>query len=60
MVRGDDVIGVVTSGNFSPTLERGIALAFVPPDVTPGEACSIDIRGRRVAALVTEIPFVHR
>ena len=33
--RGGDVGRQVTSGNFSPMLERGIALAFVPPDVAP-------------------------
>jgi aminomethyltransferase len=58
--RGDDTVGEVTSGNFSPTLERGIALAFVPPDVGPGDALDIDIRGRRVPATVTELPFVRR
>jgi aminomethyltransferase len=29
-------VGEVTSGNFSPVLERGIALAFLPPDVAEG------------------------
>jgi aminomethyltransferase len=56
----DDRVGEVTSGNFSPTLERGIALAFVPPDVALGDALDIDIRGRRVPATVTELPFVRR
>ena len=40
-------VGEVTSGNFSPVLERGIALAFLPPDVADGGPRStIDIRGR--------------
>jgi aminomethyltransferase len=60
VLRGGVVIGVVTSGNFSPTLERGIALAFVPPDVAPGDALDIDIRGRAAHATVTELPFVRR
>ncbi len=60
VLRDEDTIGVVTSGNFSPTLERGIALAFVPPDVAPGDALTVDIRGRTVAAAVAELPFVHR
>jgi aminomethyltransferase len=60
VVRGDDSIGEVTSGNFSPTLERGIALAFVPPEVGLGEALEIDIRGRYAPAMVTELPFVRR
>ena len=41
-------------------LERGIALAFVPPDVAPGDALTVDIRGRNVAATVAELPFVRR
>jgi glycine cleavage system T protein (aminomethyltransferase) len=60
VVRDDTAIGVVTSGNFSPTLERGIALAFVPPDVAPGDSLAIDIRGRHTPAVVAELPFVRR
>ena len=60
VLRADDRVGEVTSGNFSPTLERGIALAFVPPDVAVGDALDIDIRGRHAPATVTELPFVRR
>jgi len=52
-----DVVGVVTSGNFSPMLERGIALAFVPPAVDVGAEVIIDVRGRPVAATVVDTPF---
>jgi aminomethyltransferase len=52
--------GEVTSGNFSPTLGHGIALAFVPADVEPGAVVSVDIRGKPVPATVIEPPFVHR
>jgi glycine cleavage system T protein (aminomethyltransferase) len=52
--------GVVTSGNFSPVLGRGIALAFLPPDVTDGTRVTIDVRGRSVPATVVPTPFVHR
>jgi aminomethyltransferase len=51
------VVGEVTSGNFSPMLERGIALAFVPPEVGVGAEVTIDVRGRRVAATVVDTPF---
>jgi aminomethyltransferase len=57
--RGGDTVGTVSSGNFSPTLARGIALAFLAPDVVPGDAVTIDVRGRMVAASVVEIPFVR-
>jgi aminomethyltransferase len=51
-------VGEVTSGNFSPTLGHGIALAFLPPDVEEGLAVAIDVRGDDVAALVVRTPFV--
>ena len=53
-------VGEVTSGNLSPTLERGIALAFLPPGTAPGTPVEVDIRGRRAAGAVTEPPFVTR
>ncbi|HEY8216443.1 MAG TPA: glycine cleavage system aminomethyltransferase GcvT [Acidimicrobiia bacterium] len=53
-------VGTVTSGNFSPMLERGIALAFLPPDVDDGASVTVDVRGRDVAATVVQPPFVHR
>ena len=49
--------GVVTSGNFSPTLQRGIALAFLPPDVGEGTEVAVDIRGTAVPATVVPTPF---
>ena len=50
--------GAVTSGNFSPVLGRGIALAFLPPDVGPGTAVEVDVRGRPAAAEVVKLPFL--
>jgi aminomethyltransferase len=52
--------GVVTSGNFSPVLGHGIALAFLPPDVAEGAAVAIDVRGEAVPARVVPTPFVAR
>ena len=52
--------GEVTSGNFSPTLGRGIALAFVPPEVEPGASVEVDVRGRPLAATVTKLPFIRK
>ena len=37
--------GTVTSGNFSPVLGHGIALAFLPPDVAEGSPVVVDVRG---------------
>jgi aminomethyltransferase len=52
--------GQVTSGNFSPMLGRGIALAFVPPGVEIGSAVEIEVRGRTLAAEVVKPPFVKK
>jgi len=54
------VVGEVTSGNFSPTLGRGIALAFLPPPLRLGASLSVDARGQRMAARVVYPPFVSR
>ena len=56
LVDGEKV-GETTSGNFSPTLERGIALAFLPPEIGPGAAVTVDVRGTGVPAAVVKTPF---
>jgi len=52
--------GEVTSGNFSPVLERGIALAFVPPNVQPGDSVEVDLRGTLLPGVVVKPPFVRK
>lgn len=52
--------GVVTSGNFSPTLGHGIALAFLPPEVGEGSDVAIDVRGEHAPAQIVPTPFVSR
>ncbi len=52
------VVGVVTSGTFSPTLRVGIALALVDTSLSIGDEVSIDIRGRTSVATIVELPFV--
>ena len=52
--------GEVTSGNFSPVLEQGIALAFLPPTVDVGAEVEIDIRNRPVPARVVKLPFIEK
>jgi aminomethyltransferase len=54
-------IGRVTSGTFSPTLQTGIALAYVSTEYAqPGRHVSIGLRGREAAFIVTEPPFLKR
>ncbi|MGH8150580.1 MAG: glycine cleavage system aminomethyltransferase GcvT [Steroidobacteraceae bacterium] len=50
--------GTVTSGTFSPTLQRSIALARVPSDT--GAAVQVEVRGQWLDARVVEPPFVRR
>jgi aminomethyltransferase len=49
--------GEITSGSFSPTLQRAIAFARVPKDT--GDTCQIDIRGKLLTARVVKPPFVR-
>jgi aminomethyltransferase len=56
---GDRRVGEVTSGTFSPTLRKGVALAYVEPEVAAkGTELQVDVRGRRGAVRVTRPPFV--
>src|SRR5512137_1184793 len=49
--------GEVTSGTFSPTLERSIGLARVPAKTA--DRCEVEIRGKLVQARVVRPPFVR-
>jgi aminomethyltransferase len=58
---GEAQVGRVTSGTFSPTLEKSIAMAYVAPaDATVGTPLSVDIRGQREPAHVVKLPFYKR
>ena len=53
------VVGVVTSGGFSPSLGAPIAIGYAPPALAePGTALKVMVRGRAQAAQVTVTPFV--
>lgn len=52
----DDGHGIITSGTFSPTLEKSIALARVPKAV--GDTVEVEIRGKRLEAAVGKPRFV--
>lgn len=55
------VVGEVTSGTFSPTLQRPIAMAYVARNVaTPGLEVDVDIRGKKQPATIVKLPFYKR
>ena len=57
----DGPVGEITSGALSPTLGHPIAMAFVAPAVSaPGTELFIDVRGTRIPATVTTLPFYRR
>ncbi len=61
--QGNAVIGggVVTSGTFSPCLERGIGMAYVPAhQAKPETTFEIDVRGRTRQALVQGRPLYRK
>ena len=57
-----NVIGVVTSGGFSPSMGKPIAMGFVPPVyAAAGSKLKVIVRGKAQTAEVTAMPFVpHR
>lgn len=50
--------GEITSGSFSPTLNKGIALARVP--AATDKQCNVDMRGKKIPAKVIKPPFVRK
>lgn len=59
---GAKEVGSVTSGGFAPSLGASIAMGYVSADhAAPGTNLELEVRGRRLAATVTPMPFVpHR
>lgn len=54
----DEEVGVVTSGSFSPSLERGIGMAYLRSDLAePGTGVEIDVRGKRRPARIASKPL---
>ena len=55
------VVGVVTSGTFAPTVEKNIALAYVPTELSKvGTEVAARIREKDVPATVVKTPFYRR
>jgi glycine cleavage system T protein (aminomethyltransferase) len=61
VLQGEAAIGEVTSGTFSPTFNRPIAMAYVQPTAqSPGTRLAADIRGTSFPAVVVPLPFYER
>lgn len=52
--------GEVTSGGYSPTLEKSIALARLPINAKVGAECLVEIRNKQVPAMIVKPPFVKQ
>jgi aminomethyltransferase len=61
ILAGPQKVGEVTSGSYSPSLGKAIAMGYVAPDFSkPGIELQIDIRGSQEPARVVELPFYSR
>jgi aminomethyltransferase len=61
ILAGDDPAGEVTSGTFSPSLERGIGMGYAKAALAePGTELEIDVRGKRRAARVGSKPLYRK
>ncbi|MEX0978169.1 MAG: glycine cleavage system aminomethyltransferase GcvT [Pirellulales bacterium] len=61
VLSGGRVVGHVSSGTFSPTLEHPIAMGYVPREFAqPGGEVAIDVRGHHETAQCVELPFYRR
>ncbi|MGO1508257.1 MAG: glycine cleavage system aminomethyltransferase GcvT [Microbacteriaceae bacterium] len=57
----DSVLGEITSGALSPTLGHPIAMAFIDPSsADEGSTVNLDVRGKKIPATVTALPFYRR
>jgi len=58
---GDEKVGYVSSGSPAPYLKKNIGLAFVPVEFAKtGQEITIDVRGKKLAAVVVPTPFYKR
>ncbi len=61
IVQENRPVGAVTSGTFSPTFERPIAMGYVHSNASSvGQELTIDIRGTQHPAIVVPLPFYRR
>jgi len=58
MLLGEEIVGEVSSGTFSPSLDVGAGMAYIRSDLTgPGTLLEVDVRGKRRTARVSSKPL---
>jgi aminomethyltransferase len=61
ILSGSRIVGQITSGSYSPTLKKPIAMGYVAPEFAqPGTELQIDVRGRIEPARIARLPFYRR
>jgi aminomethyltransferase len=53
-------VGTLTSGNFSPVLERGIGMGLLAGENDAGTLVTVSLRGREMPATIVALPFVRK
>ncbi len=61
VLSGGEIVGETCSGALSPSMAKGIAMAYLPPSLSlPGTTLEIEVRGRHYPAIVTALPFYKK
>lgn len=61
VLHGGEAVGVVSSGTFAPSLERGAGMAYLKPELAEvGTEIEIDVRGKLRPARVASRPLYER
>ncbi len=61
LLSGDENVGTICSGAVSPTVGKNIATAYLPLHLAqPGQVVDMDLRGKRQACTVVDLPFYSR
>jgi aminomethyltransferase len=54
---GEEVVGKVTSGTFSPTLEKSLCMAYIDSDRLESDGYLVQVRKNSVKSSVVQLPF---
>lgn len=60
ILKGTDVLGAVTSGTLSPSLQKSIAMGYLKTGVESSDGVEIEIRGTRRRAKIVSVPFYKK